>query len=93
MRTNRDSLSAKCVVGDRIREQRKRLGMTQERVAELAELDRKHISMIETGKAEPRVGTLVRIAGAIDIPVEKFVAGLAFVPSEHSSGHMEVRDT
>ena len=44
--------------------------MTQESVAEIAELDRKHISMIETGRAEPRIGTLIRIAGALDVPVE-----------------------
>lgn len=44
--------------------------MTQETVAEIAELDRKHISMIETGRAEPRIGTLIRIAGALDLPVE-----------------------
>jgi transcriptional regulator with XRE-family HTH domain len=86
-----DYPTAKVVVGKRVREQRKRQGMTQERVAELAELDRKHISMIETGQAEPRVGTLVQIAGALDLPVERLVAGLVFVTSEHSAGHTEVR--
>jgi transcriptional regulator with XRE-family HTH domain len=94
MGKKRDSLSAKSVVGGRVREERNRLGMTQWTVAEIAELDRKHISMIETGQAEPRIGTLVRIAGALDVPVEKLVAGLVFVPSEHSAGgHMELRTT
>jgi transcriptional regulator with XRE-family HTH domain len=83
----------KRVVGERIREKRKRLGLTQEGVAEIAELDRKHIGMIETGQAEPRIGTLVSIAGALDLPIEELVAGLVFVTSEHSTGHLEVRAT
>ena len=93
MERTRESWTAKSVVGKRIREQRKQLGMTQEAVAEIAELDRKHISMIETGKTEPRIDTLIRIAGALDLPIEKLVAGLVFVPSEHSTGHMEPRTT
>jgi transcriptional regulator with XRE-family HTH domain len=67
--------------------------MTQERLAEVAELDRKHIGIIEKGEAEPRTGTLIRIAGALDIPIEALVTGLVFVPSEHSAGRMEVRGT
>jgi transcriptional regulator with XRE-family HTH domain len=94
MGTKRDSLSAKSVVGERIRDERNRRGMTQWTVAETAELDRKHISMIETGQAEPRIGTLIRIAGALDVPVEKLVAGIVYVPNEGStSGHMELRPT
>lgn len=92
MAMKRDSLSAKRVVGERVREERKRQGMTQWTLAEIAELDRKHISMIETGQAEPRIGTLIRIAGALDVPVETLVAGLVFVPSEGSAGgHVELR--
>jgi transcriptional regulator with XRE-family HTH domain len=94
MGMKRDPSSAKTVVGERIREERKRQGMTQWTLAENAELDRKHISMIETGQAEPRIGTLIRIAGALDVPVETLVAGLVFVPSEGSTcGHIELRTT
>jgi transcriptional regulator with XRE-family HTH domain len=94
MGKKRDSLAAKTVVGERVREERKRQGMTQWTLAEIAELDRKHISMIETGQAEPRIGTLIRIAGALDVPVETLVAGLVYVPSEGSTGgHIELRPT
>lgn len=87
-------MSAKSVVGERIREERNRQGMTQWTVAVTAELDRKHISMIETGQAEPRIGTLIRIAGALDVPVETLIAGLVFVPNEGSAGgHVELRPT
>lgn len=81
------------IVGERIREQRKRRGLTQERLAEVAELDRKHIGTIESGKTEPRIGTLVRIAGALDIRIEELVADLVFTPSEHSAGRLGLRPT
>ncbi len=67
--------------------------MAQETVAQLAELDRKHISTIETGKSEPGTWTLTCIAGARDIPVEELVTGLVFMPSEHSTGHLELPAT
>lgn len=88
-----DSPAAKRVVGERIREQRKRRGRTQERVAEVAELDRKHISTIEAGRTEPRIYTLVRIAGALEVQVEDLVAGLVFILSDHSGGRLELRTT
>jgi putative transcriptional regulator len=88
-----DPSAHKRVVGKRIREKRVRQGMTQEKLAEIAELDRKHIGIIENGEAEPRIGTLVRIAGALDVPIETLVTGLVFVPNEHSAGHLEVRGT
>lgn len=60
--------------------------MTQESLAHVAELDRKHISTIENGLTEPRIGTLIRIAGALGVPGEALIAGIHFAPSEHSPG-------
>jgi transcriptional regulator with XRE-family HTH domain len=82
---------AKSIVGERIREQRKRLRLTQETVAGLAELDRKHMGAIEMGKSEAGFYTLVRIAGAIGMPIEELVAGLVFVPGENPSGRLVLR--
>jgi transcriptional regulator with XRE-family HTH domain len=87
------SRMAKSVVGERIREQRKRRGLTQEAVAGLAELDRKHMGAIEMGKSEAGFYTLIRIAGALHIPIEELVTGLVFVPSEHPAGRLELRTT
>jgi transcriptional regulator with XRE-family HTH domain len=85
-------MDANRVVGERIREQRKRLGMTQERLAHLAEIDRKHMGTIEAGNADPRFKTLIRIAGALAMPIEKLAAGFVFVPSEDSPGRFEFRE-
>jgi transcriptional regulator with XRE-family HTH domain len=86
-----DSWTAKRVVGKRIWESRKRLGLTQVEVAELAEIDRKHMGEIERGKSEAGFYTLIRIAGALGLPIEELVRGLVFVPGDNPSGRLELR--
>jgi transcriptional regulator with XRE-family HTH domain len=79
----------KSLVGERIRRRRKRLGMSQEKLAELAEVDRKHMSSIETGKAEPGVWTMSRIAGALETTTGALMRNVTWVPGEDGPGHMK----
>ena len=53
-------------VGDRIREFRKRLGLNQDELAELASLNRVTIAKYESGKVEPSARALSRIADALE---------------------------
>jgi transcriptional regulator with XRE-family HTH domain len=53
--------------GDSVRRARHALDMTQERLAELAGLHRTHIQLIETGKREPRLGTILRLNEALGV--------------------------
>lgn len=43
--------------------------MTQETVAELAGLNYKYVGRVELGKADPGADVLVRLAGALSVPV------------------------
>jgi DNA-binding XRE family transcriptional regulator len=56
-------------VGRAIRDARCRLDMTQEGLALESGLQRKTIHQIEAGKADPRLGTLFRIAAAVKVGV------------------------
>jgi transcriptional regulator with XRE-family HTH domain len=47
---------------------------------------------IEAGNADPRLETLVRIAGALAIPIEDLVTGFVFVTSEDSPGRFELHE-
>lgn len=50
--------------GLRIRELRKKQGLTQEKLAELAEIDYSYLNLIESGKKNPslkRIGKLARV--------------------------------
>ena len=52
-------------IGRRIRDARKKLGMTQEALAELADLSIPHMSNIENGKTKVSLPSLVWIANAL----------------------------
>jgi transcriptional regulator with XRE-family HTH domain len=55
-------------IGNKMRELRKRRGITQERLSELAEIDYKYIQRLE-GKHPPalKVDTIVRLAKALKV--------------------------
>lgn len=55
--------------GARIRELRKARGMTQDQLAELLDIEQKHVSLIELGKSYPSLDRLTRIAEALQVPL------------------------
>ena len=61
------------LVGQRIRAIRKKRGMTQERLAELAEISPQHCSGIETGAAKGSLPALVKIANALNASMDELL--------------------
>lgn len=57
--------SVKVILGKVVRELREAKGMTQEKLAELANIDRTYIYRIEAGKRIPSVDILFRIADGL----------------------------
>lgn len=55
-------------LGPNLRDARKRLGLTQEEVAERSGVHPTEISRIEAGKRDPRASTLLRLAQALEVP-------------------------
>ena len=55
------------VLGTNLREARKRLGLTQEQVAERSGVHSTEVSRIEGGKRDPKVSTLERLARAVEL--------------------------
>lgn len=70
MRAPRDSFLKR--LGARIRELRRRQGLSQEALADLARLDRSYMSGIERGVRNISVLKLEKIAKALDVPVSEF---------------------
>ena len=61
-------------MGQRIKAQRIRLGITQEQLAELVEIGTPNISYIENGKFYPTVETLEKICKALNVkPFELYM--------------------
>lgn len=59
---------------EEIRHSRKEKGITQEQLAKISGLSRSSIINFETGRRDPRVRDLKKIAHALDVPVEQLLA-------------------
>ncbi len=55
-------------LGANLRNARKRLGLTQEQVAERSGVHATEVSRIEAGKRDPQVSTLLKLARAVELP-------------------------
>lgn len=59
-------------IGDRIRELRKEIGLSQEALANIAEVDRTYMTKVETGKRNVTVKILEKIIIALDTDFSTF---------------------
>lgn len=64
------------VLGERVRERRHELGLSQERLAEGTALHWSFIGRIERGQANLTLRNILRIADALDIDAGALVQGL-----------------
>ena len=63
-------------LGDRIRELRQDEGLTLEEVASDASLDEKHLQELEAGKGNPTFATILGVAEALDVSLERLFKGI-----------------
>jgi transcriptional regulator with XRE-family HTH domain len=73
--TGMDSAAAQ--FGANLREARRSAGLTQEALAFAAGLHRTEISLLERGGREPRLGTIVLLAGALAIEPAELLYGMS----------------
>jgi transcriptional regulator with XRE-family HTH domain len=66
----------KTQVGQNIRTNRKRLGITQEALAERCDMHPVEIGRAERGVRDLRVSSIVKIAHGLDIPASDLLDGL-----------------
>lgn len=69
-------LSARRTLGERVRQQRRLLGISQEELAFRADIDRTYISQIERGVGNPSLQVLLRLAGVLQIKFAELVEGM-----------------
>lgn len=63
-------------LGKRIIAARSAKAMSQEKLAAESGIDRTHMGFIEQGRRKPTLSTLVKIASALDIKLERLFKGL-----------------
>jgi len=70
------SSEAARVVGERIHQERLRLGLSQDDIAHLAGMNVSNYGKIERGIGNPVLHTIVRLASVVGVDPATFVAGL-----------------
>lgn len=63
------------MVGRRIRDRRMEMGLSQEALAEQADLSPPYISHIERTVKKPSLSALIRLAATLDVTVDYLLAG------------------
>ena len=63
------------VIGQKIKERRQDMGITQEAIANRLDVNPSHISNIECGRANPSLTALVMIANILECSVDYFISG------------------
>lgn len=61
------------LLGDRVREMRKERGLSQEALAELADIHVNHLRRIELGQANPTYLVMLRLAAALGISLPRLL--------------------
>lgn len=74
------------LVGQRLRALRKKQGLTQERLAELAGISPQHCSGIETGSAKVSLPALVQLSNALNASMDEIL--LDSIPAAAKPGLM-----
>lgn len=64
-----------------LRRARLKKGISQEELGFRCDLHRTEVSLLERGGREPRLGTIVKLAGALDTTPDRLCAGIAWQPS------------
>lgn len=72
-------------IGSRLREERRRLSLTLQDVADRAGLSLGMISKIENSQTSPSLRTLARLSHALEVPVTTFFRGFE---EEHDASHV-----
>lgn len=67
---------------ENVRRLRRRAGISAEELADRARIHRNHIGSIERARSEPRLGTLIRLIGALDTTPDEILDGIRWRPGE-----------
>lgn len=80
---NKDMPKSLIFIGLRVKNQRNFLGISQEELAERTSLDRTYISLLERGKRNPSLLTLIKVAKGLETSVStltKDIEEIGFAP-------------
>lgn len=72
--------------GKNLARHRQRTGFSQEALATRASVHRTEIGLLERGERIPRIDTIIKLAGSLDVAPEALIEGIAWNPGEVTAG-------
>jgi transcriptional regulator with XRE-family HTH domain len=78
--------------GANLARERKAAGLSQEQLGFRADLHRTEIGMLERGIRLPRIDTVAKLAGALEIAPGNLLAGIDWTPVAPTFGGFEITD-
>lgn len=76
--------------GDRLRACRNRADISQEALSEISSLHETEIALLERGRREPRLSTIIKLASALEVPLHELVGEIGWKPAR--AGKFEFRN-
>jgi transcriptional regulator with XRE-family HTH domain len=73
--------------GDNLKRLRKRADLSQDQLAVLASVHRTEVSLVERGLRLPKVDTLIKLAGSLEVSADELLQGIGWKPGETRIGH------
>lgn len=77
-------------LGENLARARKRAGLSQEELGVLASLHRTEISLLERGQRLPRIDTAIKLAAALEIPLDGLIGGIGWSPGSTNVGSFSI---
>lgn len=78
--------------GRNLRACRNRAGVSQMALGSLTLLNRTEIGQLERGRREPKLDTVIKLAGGLSVPLDELLAGIGWKFPVYFPGEFEFRD-
>ena len=77
------------LLGKRVAQLRKKMGLTQEKLAERAEITNNYLSNIENCHSIPSLETVVKLCTALDVTADELLSGVAKNEKQYLSAEIQ----
>ena len=72
-------------IGQRLRQRRQELGLTREKMSELADIGTGYYGQLEVGTSQMSIDTLIKLSKSMHLPMEYILFGSGYEPGDPSA--------
>ncbi|MBQ3181068.1 MAG: helix-turn-helix domain-containing protein [Firmicutes bacterium] len=69
-------------IGQRLRERRQQLGLTRDKMSELADIGSGYYGQLEVGTSQMSIDTLIKLSRSMHLPMEYILFGTGYQPGD-----------